>query len=474
MHEEIIEYIRSNKTGVMSKDLAEKFLKFRNPSENIAHAAIYGILSGDRRCIFDESKHWHIVEKKERLSSEPLEKMPLSAVYLLCDSISGNTNVMYVAIWDIFPEPAYKWGFWVSDPSKSQNNGLYELINGPEEKYDSSLCYDQLTKLIDHLKDRVPVLFSYNEFKHLLNLYKENGNILVDDNILVGELLTAASVRMPCTKTPRTLSDVIFGTQNYPQNVFRQGERFAECIHELIKILQEKGIGDRDEIDRQCSIENDGLFKDKGFMFEDIVKQPCAPGVFGFKDSKGMFIHIGKSSNLKRTLLNYFRKSDELSEESYSAQKNSYTFDAYQCGSELECLLFEHRLIKKHLPLMIKNAELFKENESSINDTLVILPHTNPKKIMTFWLRKEQKTLMKSYDLDQINNPVFFKEIEDFFLIAKLPSESLDKSEFEIMAKWIKKNDKEQCCIPVRNGATAEEIFNTVKSYIRVFQEKTV
>lgn len=475
MHDDMVEFIRSFKTGVTSKDLAEKFLKFRDPPENIAHAAIYGILSGDRRCVTDESKLWHVVEKKESTSAQFLEKMPLSAVYLLCDSTSGNANVIYVAIWDIFPEPAYKSGVWVSDPSKFQLEGVDLSLNGSEEKYDSSLCFDQLCKLTEQLKDRIPVFFSYNEYKHFTDFYTDEGYLLVDDNIVIGELLRAASVQISCPVTLCSLSDAIFNNRNYSQSVFRQGERFAECIHELIMILQEKGIRDRDDLDMQCNTDIENMLKDKGFLFEDIAKLASAPGVFGFKDRNGMFIHVGKSSNLKRTLLNYFRKQDELSEESYWAQKNCYTFDAYQCGSELECLLFEHRLIKKHLPKMSKNIELSKEKElvSSVNDCIIILPHANPKKIITFWFRKEQKTLIKSFDLGQLNKQVLLKEIEDFFLTAKLPFESQDKIEFEIIAKWIKKNEKAHCSIPVCGGMTAGEIFDAVKAYISVFQEKT-
>jgi hypothetical protein len=475
MHENIVKYIRSYKTGVTSKDLAEKFLKFRNPPENIAYAAIYGILSGDRRCVTDESKLWHVVEKKELSSAQLLEKMPLSAVYLLCDSTSGIANVLYVAIWDIFPEPAYKLGVWVSDPSKSLLEGVDLLLNGPEEKYDSSLCCSQLNKLTDQLKDRIPVLFSFDEYRQLSELFTDAEELLTDDNILISELLRAASMEISCPKTLSSLSDVIFNARNFPLSVFRQGERFSECIHELFKILQEKGIQDRDDLYTQCNTDIDTILKNKGFLFEDITKLASAPGVFGFKNRNGSFIHVGKSSNLKRTLLNYFRKSDELSEESYLVQKNCYTFDAYQCGSELECLLFEHRLIKKYLPIKNINVELSKGKElgSSLNDCIIILPHANPKKFMTFWFRKEQKTLMKSFDLKQLNKPGFQKEVEDFFLTAKVPLDNQDVAELEIIVKWKKKNDFENCSIPVRVGVTAEEIFNAVKSYIRVFQEKT-
>ena len=474
MHEDIVDYIKSFKAGVSSNDLAEKFLKIKNPPEIIAQAAIYGILSGDKRCVFDESKHWHVIEIKERSSAQPLEKIPLSAVYLLCDSVSSDAKVMYVAIWDVFPEPTYKWGSWLSDPAQSLPEGVDMLITGPEEKYDSSLCNCQLKKLTEQLKDRVPVLFSYNEYKKLNEIYAAENLFLTSDNILSGELLRAASIQILGSKTLRSFSDTIFSTRNYPQSVFRQGERFSECIHESIKVLQEKGIRNRDDLDKQLFVESNVMLNDKGFAYEDMAKQASAPGVFGFKDRKGTFIYIGKSSNLKRSLLNYFRKPDELSEEDHFIQTNGYTFDAYQCGSELECLLFEHRLIKKHMPPTNKKIELHKEkeNEVFVNDCIIILPHANPDKFMTLWFRNEQKALLKSFDLNQLNKIGFLKEIQDFFISVKLPFDNLDKLELEIILKWIKINEKTPCIIPARGGMPADEIFEAVKSYIEVLQEK--
>jgi hypothetical protein len=474
MHEDIIDYIKSFKAGVSSKDLAEKFLKIKNPPEIIAQAAIYGILSGDKRCVFDESKHWHVVEIKELSSALALEKLPLSVVYLLCDSASSDAKVMYVAIWDVFPEPVYKWGAWFADPAQTFLEGVDMLITGPEEKFDSSLCNDQLKKLMEQLKDRVPVLFSYNEYKKLNEIYTGENLFLTSDNILSGELLRAASMQILGSQTLRSFSDTIFSARNFPQSVFRQGERLSECMHEMIKVLQEKGIRNRDDLDKQLFVESKTVLSDKGFAYEDIAKQASAPGVFGFKNRNRTFIYIGKSSNLKRSLLNYFRKSDELSEEDLFIQTNCYTFDAYQCGSELECLLFEHRLIKKHLPVTNKKIELYKEKENGffIDDCIIILPHANPVKFMTLWFRKEQKALLKSFDLDLLNKIGFLKEIQDFFISGKLPFDNLDKLEFEIILRWIKTNEKTHCIIPVRGGVPADEIFETVKSYIKVLQEK--
>jgi len=58
MIDAIVEYIRSAKTGVLSVELAERFLKFKNPPVKFAQTAISGIIAGDKRCLLNAEGFW--------------------------------------------------------------------------------------------------------------------------------------------------------------------------------------------------------------------------------------------------------------------------------------------------------------------------------------------------------------------------------------------------------------------------------
>ena len=87
-------------------------------------------------------------------------------------------------------------------------------------------------------------------------------------------------------------------------------------------------------------------------LLEKIQDLPKDPGVYLFKDSQGHIIYIGKAKNLKNRVKSYFQKSNQ---KTHSAKtivlvKNIKDFETIIVNSEVEALLLENRLIKKHKP----------------------------------------------------------------------------------------------------------------------------
>lgn len=80
-----------------------------------------------------------------------------------------------------------------------------------------------------------------------------------------------------------------------------------------------------------------------------VVNTPHTPGVYFFKNGAGKIIYIGKARNLKMRLLSYFRR-DELDARKRAMIKEAVNVSWHELSSDIEALIQEAALIKKHRP----------------------------------------------------------------------------------------------------------------------------
>ena len=83
----------------------------------------------------------------------------------------------------------------------------------------------------------------------------------------------------------------------------------------------------------------------KKIKFEDI---PVNSGVYLMKQ-EGRIIYIGKAKNLRKRVSSYFLK-DHIDEKTKELVKNIESIEYIICNSELDALVLENNLIKKHKP----------------------------------------------------------------------------------------------------------------------------
>ncbi len=76
---------------------------------------------------------------------------------------------------------------------------------------------------------------------------------------------------------------------------------------------------------------------------------PSCPGVYLHKDERGDIIYVGKAKNLKKRVSSYIPKKDHGPKTALLV-KNIASTDFIVTNNELEALLLENRLIKKHKP----------------------------------------------------------------------------------------------------------------------------
>lgn len=83
---------------------------------------------------------------------------------------------------------------------------------------------------------------------------------------------------------------------------------------------------------------------------EEIKKLPAKPGVYIMKDKDGNIIYVGKAISLKNRVRQYFRQSTNHTTKVRAMVKNIKEFEYIITDNEVEALILESNLIKKHRP----------------------------------------------------------------------------------------------------------------------------
>ena len=83
---------------------------------------------------------------------------------------------------------------------------------------------------------------------------------------------------------------------------------------------------------------------------ENLKRLPDCPGVYMHKDKMGQIIYVGKAVSLKSRVRQYFRASGQTDVKVRSMVSHIAEFEYIKCGTEMEALILECNLIKKHAP----------------------------------------------------------------------------------------------------------------------------
>ena len=99
---------------------------------------------------------------------------------------------------------------------------------------------------------------------------------------------------------------------------------------------------------KECS-----LMQRRGKVFnikEELKKLPASPGVYLMKNELDQIIYVGKANSLKSRVNQYFQASRGHSVKVKKMVEHIHSFEYIMTGSELEALILESNLIKKHTP----------------------------------------------------------------------------------------------------------------------------
>jgi hypothetical protein len=467
MHEEMIAYLRDH-APVSSIELAREFLKFKNPDEKIAHVAILGILSKDRRCHFGDDNLWRpVAQAVQTAASTRLADIAWASVYLLV--LPENPfRPVHVSVWTISELPELLFERWLEDPDSLPFEEQELLKSVRDTPPDQETRQEKAALLVRACGTRTPVFLSWRQQALFARLAAEADFPPADNAVLAGTLFACCKQPAPRPLTLDSCNKALFGTAAAGGYAYKYGEYFALCCQELFRILYEKGVFLLSDLD---AAEQDELsafdFSGKAFARDDIVNAPQSPGVYGFKTKDSAFLYIGKAINLRRRLMSYFRATDESPDKLSRIRAESHSLVTYRCGSELESLVYEYRLIRRHGPILNTQVAIAERNGvfQPIDDCVVLLPHAEPDKCMSFWFRKNQKVNLRQFFSDFREGAVLEAELEKFFFGSTLLPNPTDFPEQEIATRWVKRHRDELCIILVNRSGSGRELWEIMKSF---------
>ncbi|MCX7598546.1 MAG: GIY-YIG nuclease family protein, partial [Armatimonadetes bacterium] len=90
--------------------------------------------------------------------------------------------------------------------------------------------------------------------------------------------------------------------------------------------------------------------QDRNALAEKVRQAPAAPGCYLIKDKRGRVLYVGKARDIRSRLRQHFSESRPTSPWSGLMQRHAADVEWIVTGSEVEALLLEATLIKKHRP----------------------------------------------------------------------------------------------------------------------------
>ena len=87
-----------------------------------------------------------------------------------------------------------------------------------------------------------------------------------------------------------------------------------------------------------------------GELEDKLDRLPARPGVYLYKDAKGQIIYVGKAASLKSRVRSYFQESRAPDPKTDALVGQIRDFEYIVTSNELEALILESNLVKKHRP----------------------------------------------------------------------------------------------------------------------------
>ncbi len=136
---------------------------------------------------------------------------------------------------------------------------------------------------------------------------------------------------------------------------------------------------------------------------DQLKKLPEKPGVYLMKDKNNHIIYVGKSKNLKNRVSSYFRGFNSHGTKVQTMVVNIAEFEYIITDTEMEALILEANLIKKHQPrfnILLRDDKTYPYIKVTLNEKY-------PRVIKTRRLLKDKAKYFGPYtDVDAVNRTI--------------------------------------------------------------------
>jgi len=126
---------------------------------------------------------------------------------------------------------------------------------------------------------------------------------------------------------------------------------------------------------------------------EEIKNLPGKPGVYLMKDKKARILYIGKAISLKKRVRSYFGRISDQNPKLESLVPQIQHIDYIVTSSELEALILENTLIKKHRP----KYNVVLRDDKNYPYLCLTISEKYPRLVVTRKVRKNQNMYFGPY-----------------------------------------------------------------------------
>ncbi len=191
---------------------------------------------------------------------------------------------------------------------------------------------------------------------------------------------------------------------------------------------------------------------------KQIAKLPKSPGVYIMKDKEGTIIYIGKSKDLSKRVKSYFRSFNSKRLKVQTMIKNIYEFEYFITDTEMEALILEANLIKKHLP----KFNILLRDDKSYPYISITLKEKFPRVIMTRKFKKDGSLYFGPYTSVYAVNTTL-EAIHNIFKIRKCNKDLSKKLDRACLNSHIGK-----CLAPCIRNIDEKEYMKKIEKIIEI------
>ncbi len=463
--ESVYEYLTEEEDGASSEDIAKRFLKIPNPPSGVAEKAVYGVLEKDGRFLLDKG-FWKVnTETSEKTEMNKLSDKA-SAVYLITGGQGHEEKILHISAFRINPGEKEVLSEWLVEPDMLLPDTRNSLMSSEDSEFSGE--YSAVLKIRKYLSGSLPVFVAYRQQRMLRNLFEKYGEFLNERYLLMNNLLKLDGLKAQRKGSVDDVYRKVFNFDPPIHSAISYGRALSEAANELLERVEKKYTPEEIEY----GPEKQRLqWQGEELSYERVSDTPAGPGVYGFKDKKGEYIYIGKAADLSRRLKSYFIDTDETPSKLEYLRENAESLTVHECGSELEAVIYEYRLIRKYSP-KLNTQHSIRERRGryeEIEDSVIMLPGTAQGEAVIFWYKRGEKIEITKIRSDSPSEKELADYASEFFFSGKNKPGPSDFPERELALRWIKNNYDTLDIIPVNRMSgqqqVAESIMNNYKAY---------
>ena len=218
----------------------------------------------------------------------------------------------------------------------------------------------------------------------------------------------------------------------------------VEILSAMLADTERLDLGEPEEwVERQHPRRLDVDFSAYEFDRDFIENLPESPGIYVMRDANGAAVYVGKSSNLRERVRDYFRARVSRDERTQRILEAVSRIEVEETGSDLAALLAEYRAIRELQPTINVQFDVHDRVATSRGPRgrwILVLPSTKPHSAEVFLLHGSQamrRACVPRDDLEPLR-----PEVADFFFAESPPKAEgeTELEELQIIWSWFDRN----------------------------------